>query len=60
MLGDNIRLAKERLDLSAVYHFSSELLNGVGEATGVEFQLDSVLPSLGTKPVICRFWVSYP
>ena len=60
MLGDSIYLAKERLDLSTVDHFTSQLLNGVGEATGAKFQFESVLPCLETQSVIGGFWVTYP
>ena len=58
MLGDSIRLTKKRFDPSAVDHFFSQLLNGVGEATGVKFQVESFLPCPVTESVIGAFWVS--
>jgi len=60
MLSDSIRLAKKGLDPSAVDHFSSQLLNGAGEATGMEFSVEFVLPRLEIEPSICSFWVSHP
>ena len=60
MFGDSIRLAKECLDPSVVDHFSSQLTNGVREATGVKFQVESVLPCLETELFIGGFWVSDP
>ena len=60
MLGESIRLAKKRLDLSAVAHFFSQLVNGAGEATVVEFHVQFVLPCLVIEPIIGGLWVSYP
>ena len=60
MLGDSIRLAQKRLDPSTVDHFTSQLLNGAGEATGAKCCVESVLPHLETKSVIDAFWVLYP
>ena len=60
MLGDSIRLAKKRFDPSAVDHFFRQLLNGAGEATGLEFHLQFFLPCLVIEPIIGSLWVSYP
>ena len=60
MLGDGIRLTKKRLDLSAVDHFFSQLMNGAGEATVAEFHVQFVLPCLVIKPIIGSLRVSYP
>ena len=60
MFSDGISLTKKCLDPSVVDHFSSQLMNGVGEATGVKFQIDSILPCLETEVVIGGFRVSYP
>ena len=46
MPGDSIRLTKQRLDPGPVNHFTGQLLNGIGKATGVEFQVESLLPFL--------------
>ena len=60
MLGHSIHLTKQRLDPSAVNHFSSQLLNGAGEATGVEFHVEFALPCIEIEPSIGSFWVSNP
>ena len=40
MCGNSIRLANKRHDPSAVDQFSTQLLNGIGEATGVKFEVE--------------------
>ena len=60
MLGDSVCLTMKRLDPSPVDHFTSQLLNGVGKATGVKSQAESLLPFLEIESVIGGFWVSYP
>ena len=57
ILGDIIRFAKKRPDPRAVAHFYNQLLNGVGEATGVKFPLKYLLPCRETEPVIDSFWL---
>jgi len=60
MLGDNICFTEERLDPSAINHFSSQRLNGGGETAGFEFHFEFVLPCPEIEPVVGSFWVSYP
>jgi hypothetical protein len=58
MLEDDICFAKQRLDPSAVNHFSGQLLDGLGETTILQFRFEFAPPCREVEPGMGSSWVS--
>jgi hypothetical protein len=59
MLNGGICLANQRLDPSAVNHFSGQFLDGLGETTILQFRFEFAPPCQEVEPGIGSSWVSY-